>query len=181
MKYLLNGEETSRLHFRLLSENDFDQWLPFFTYKEAYQYLGVEPKPEAEQMCTDWINRMLNRYENNEGGMNVLIDKQSGKMIGQCGLLVQDVMGNVRLEIGYSILPEFWHNGYATEAAIHCKNKAFEKEFENELISLIHRDNIGSKKVALNNGMELEQFLPNYRNKPVNVFKITREEWLTNR
>ena len=28
------------------------------------------------------------------------------------------------LEIGYSILPEYWYNGYASESVIKCKNYA---------------------------------------------------------
>ena len=35
--------------------------------------------------------------------MNVLVDKSTGKMIGQCGLLVQEIDGTNHLEIGYSI------------------------------------------------------------------------------
>jgi len=60
--------------------------------------------------------------------MNALIDKKTNLLVGQCGLLIQSVQNIERLEIGYSILPEYWYNGYASESAIKCKNYAFENK-----------------------------------------------------
>ena len=57
--------------------------------------------------------------------MNALTLKTTENLILLCGLLVQTVDGMQDLEIGYSVLPQYWHKGYATEAAKKCRESAF--------------------------------------------------------
>lgn len=125
------------------------------------------------------MDRIFNRYANNLGGLNVLIDKNTNEFIGQCGLLIQTIDGIEEMEVGYSIMPEHRKKGYALEAAKKCKNFAFENNLRDSLISTIHIDNVNSAKVAMANGMVKEKetiFMDN----PVNIFRISRVEWMTN-
>ena len=176
MKYLLEKEETERLYFRLLEKSDFDDWMNLFKGKDVALFLGLDPKLSERELCELWFDKAFNRYENDLGGMNVLIDKRTQKLIGQCGLLIQTIENEQRLEVGYSILPEYWNQGFASEAAQKCKNYAFENNLTDSLISMVHVDNIGSEKVALKNGMKLEKSI-DYKGFPVNIFKIDREDW----
>ena len=105
------------------------------------------------------------------------MEKESGKMIGQCGLLIQQVDGEERLEIGYSILPAYWGKGYASEAAIKCRDYAFENDFWPSLISIVHVENLASEKVARKNGMQLEKVLDDYKGMKVNIFSIGKANW----
>ena len=178
MKYLLEGQETQRLTFRLLKPEDFQSWLPLFKGDNVAKFLGLDATLTTEQLCELWFDRVFQRYENGLGGMNVLIHKTSNQLIGQCGLLVQRVENQERLEVGYSILPQFWNKGYATESAKKCKNYAFENNFTTSLISIVHIDNSASEKVALNNGMSLEKRLASYKGNPVNIFKIDKQDGL---
>jgi len=171
MRYLLTGEESERLRFRLLQNDDFDTWLPFFSTPEAEKFLGLGGIPEPADRCRKWFAIIRNRYENDLGGMNVLIDKGTGEFIGQCGLLVQEVDNIKELEIGYSILPAHWDKGYATEAARKCKEYAFSGKFSDSLISIIHIENTRSEKVAIKNGMQFEKRTM-FKDMPVNVFRI---------
>jgi RimJ/RimL family protein N-acetyltransferase len=107
----------------------------------------------------------------------VLIEKDSGQLVGQCGLLVQEVDEKQELEIGYSILPDYRNKGYASEAAQKCRNFAFENNFSDSLISIIHVDNIRSEKVALNNGMRKTKSTI-YKEIPVNIFRIHKNQWI---
>ncbi|MDB4180703.1 GNAT family N-acetyltransferase [Flavobacteriaceae bacterium] len=175
MNYLLTGQETERLKFRLLQSDDFDAWLPLFKAKFIATFLQQDPKLSEVELCKLWFNKAFHRYENDLGGMNVLIDKTTNRLIGQCGLLVQTVEAKKRLEIGYSVLPEFWNLGYASEAASKCKNYAFEHNFETALMSMVHVNNISSEKVALKNGMTFEKKLENF-----NIFRIDKKDWITN-
>jgi len=177
MKYSLDGQETKRLKFRLLQEDDFELWEPLFHVDNVALFLGLDTKMAPKELCQAWFDKVFNRYKNNLGGMNVLIDKNTNRLVGQCGLLVQTIEEKQRLEIGYSILPEFWNKGYATEASQKCKDFAFNKKFSKSLISIVHVDNIGSEIVARKNGMTLEKRIESYHGNPINLFSIDELDW----
>ncbi len=169
MNLLLNGEQSERLLFRKLVQADFDQWLPFHQEPLSTKYWeGLDTNPNIA--CANWFKAVFSRYENQLGGMNALILKETGALVGQCGLLVQTVDDVSELEIGYSILPNYWKQGFATEAAMQCKHFAFSKNVTKSLISIIHIDNTPSQKVALNNGMFLDKTTM-YKSNPVHIYR----------
>jgi RimJ/RimL family protein N-acetyltransferase len=176
MKYLLKGQETARLKFRLLEREDFTTWLQLFEDRTATGFLGLADIGTPEAQCEKWFEITENRYKNDTGGLNVLIDKETNEFIGQCGLLIQEVDGVREMEIGYSILPKHWNKGYATEAAQKCRDYAFEHNFTDSLISIVHIDNIRSEKVARKNGMTLNKKTL-FKEMPVTIFRITKTEW----
>ncbi|TYA92259.1 GNAT family N-acetyltransferase [Seonamhaeicola marinus] len=174
-KLILEKEETERLIFRPVTKSDFSIWLEFFKTPITSLYWEAESEsPDIE--CTKWYEKQFYRYENNLGGMNALIEKSSGRLIGHCGLLIQNVDGIAETEIGYSLLPEFWHKGYATEAAKKCKDFAFKNNLTTSLISIISLTNKPSENVALKNGMHIDKTTVYNKNK-VNIFRINRTEW----
>ncbi|MGC4035038.1 MAG: GNAT family N-acetyltransferase [Chitinophagaceae bacterium] len=175
MKYLLSGQETKHLLFRKISESDFDAWLEFHKDPQtSIHWLSEKELPEIE--CRKWYDYQFQRYDTDKGGMNALIEKTSGKLVGHCGLLVQVVDDKTELEIGYSLLRAFWNKGYASEAAIKCRDYAFENNFSESLISIISLSNLPSEKVAIRNGMKIDK-QTYHRGNAVNVFRITMREW----
>jgi len=173
MDYLLTGEESKRLYFRKVQPLDFKLWLPFHedpSNKEFWSEENLSPKAA----CQKWFDNTFYRYKNNLGGMNALIDKNTGALIGQCGLLLQQVDNIQELEIGYSLLPIFRNLGYATEAAIKCKSLAFEHKLAQSLISIIHIENKASQHVAIKNGMSLDK-TTTYKNNPVHIFRVVSQ------
>ena len=177
MKYSLEGKETERLKFRLLKLEDFNDWINLFKGKNVAKFLGMDTNLSEKEMCEIWFKKTFNRYENDLGVMNALIDKKTNLLVGKCGLLIQSIQNIERLEIGYSILPEYWGKGYASESAVKCKNYAFENNLSDSLISMVHVENIGSEKVALKNGMILEQTIDSYKGSPMNIFRIDKNNW----
>jgi [ribosomal protein S5]-alanine N-acetyltransferase len=175
-KLWLFGEETDRLLFRKLDENDFDTWLQFCEDPEIMKFFAFSEADSPLEKCRKWFDKIFWRYEHQLGGMNALIDKDSGAFIGQCGLLVQTVDNREELEIGYSLMPETRGSGYAIEAAKKCRDFAFQHDFSDSLISIIHPDNKASQLVALKNGMQLWKETE-YSGMPVNVYRILKEEW----
>lgn len=171
-KYLLENQASERLIFRKLKKSDFDDWLPFYHNPKSTQFWEGLPTDPIEA-CKTQFDRVFERYENNLGGMNALISKESGELVGICGLLVQTVDDIQELEIGYSVLPKFWLKGYAFEAAQKCKKFAFENNFTDSLISIIHVDNIPSQRVAIKNGMHLYK-TTTYRDNPVHIFRVNK-------
>lgn len=173
-KYLLDGTRTARMRLRLFSEKDFEAWLPFYDDPESTRFWEGLPKVPREA-CRQQFDRILTRYREGLGGMNALIDRESGKLLGMCGLLVQQVDGQTDLEIGYSLLPFARGLGYATEAALHCRDQAFANHWADTLISIIHRENTPSMRVARNLGMRPERET-RYKENPVLIFRIRASE-----
>jgi ribosomal-protein-alanine N-acetyltransferase len=67
----------------------------------------------------------------------------------QCGLLMQrNVDGRDEVEIGYSFVRRHWNSGFATEAAIACRNFGFADLNLSHLVSLIDPANRASRRVA---------------------------------
>lgn len=177
MKYLLTGEETERLKFRLLESNDYDEWIPLFSDNGTAKFLGMADLKTSKEQCDLWFEKSLKRHTDDTGGMNVLVDKSTNKMVGQCGLLIQEVDGETIMEIGYSILPQFRGTGYASEAAKKCRDHAFTHGYTDKLHSIINIENYGSIKVAENNGMRIWKTLPDYKGMAVFIYRMTLEEW----
>ncbi|NJB37359.1 GNAT family N-acetyltransferase [Croceivirga sp. JEA036] len=168
--YLLEGEETERLFFRKVLPSDFDAWLPFHQDKRSSQYwYGLPQDPKTA--CTQQFEGIFERYQNNTGGMNALISKQTNELVGLCGLLLQEVDDKMLWEIGYSILPQYWQQGYATEAATACKIYATQKQLAQELISIIAIKNLPSIKVAEKNGMKLNRTTI-YKGNTVGIYTV---------
>ena len=175
-KLWLFGEETERLLFRKLDENDFNSWLQFCEDPEIMRFFAFSEEDSALKKCQKWFDKVFWRYEHQLGGMNALIDKQSGKFIGQCGLLVQTLDNREELEIGYSLMPDARGLGYAIEAAKKCRDFAFQNDFSDSLISIIHPENFTSQQGALKNGMQLWKQTA-YNGMHVNVYRILKTEW----
>ena len=151
--YPINSH-TSRLQIRKLEISDIELWEPFFENNPSLPYLGLNLVLDKKTQAKDWIDRQLWRYTNNKFGHHALIEKTSGKFVGQCGLLLQEVDGQEEIEVGYSLLPEFWGKGYATEAACFFRDFAFEEKLCNSLISIIDIRNVASQNVAMKLGMK---------------------------
>ncbi len=170
MKFILEYQETERLLFRKVNSADFDQWMTFFTDPTSFQHWpGDFDPPEIE--CAKWYEKQFGRYEKDLGGMNALVEKSSGKLVGHCGLLIQQVDQKMEMEIAYSLLSPFRGRGYAFEAARKCKHYAFDNAFAESLISIISLTNTPSMAVAFRNGMHIEKET-RYHGHRVNIFRV---------
>lgn len=169
--------ETERLILRELQYNDIDALSRILRDEETMcAYNGAF----SGQETLDWLERQLARYKKYGFGLWAVILKESGEMIGQCGLTMQPWKDKELLEIGYLFNKNFWHRGYATEAAKACKKYAFEVLGAGEVCSIIRDTNIPSRRVAELNGMKLtdDNFVKHYRgvDMPHYLYLIKREE-----
>ncbi|SIQ34094.1 GNAT family N-acetyltransferase [Maribacter ulvicola] len=169
-EYVLFNEESERLLFKEVQPSDFENWLPFHEEPLSSQYWVGLPK-NPKEACQQQFNRIFERYAKNLGGMNALFLKNTNTFVGLCGVLLQEVAGKKEFEIGYSILPKYWRQGFAFEAAQKCKQIAFQEGWTKSLISIIQVNNVPSQKTALKNGMFLD-FTTTYHNNEVHIFRI---------
>ena len=86
-----------------------------------------------------------------------MVLKTSGEVIGDCGLVTQQIEGRPELEVGYHLRRDQWGHGYATEAARGCMEYAFGTLDAPKVISLIRQENVPSRRVAERNGMKVER------------------------
>ena len=147
--------ETERLRLRRISHDDVDVLLELFADPVATRYLhGVMSRTEVEE----WVERTLSRYTEYGYGLWGVTPRNSGELVGYCGLIPQeDVDGRDETEIGYGLLPRFQGRGYATEAARGCRDWAFEYLRVPRVISLIAPENGPSRRVAERVGMHVEK------------------------
>lgn len=151
----LEGLLTERLLFRRLVPGDVDGWMDYINSAEAIRFMPFTRGDRADAAAM--IQRSLDRYATDGSGLNALTLRTSGALVGQCGLLTQEVDGQPELEIGYHLLPQYWGHGFATEAATACKNFAAAHGSAPSVISLIDADNHRSQHVAVRNGMAYEK------------------------
>jgi [ribosomal protein S5]-alanine N-acetyltransferase len=83
--------------------------------------------------------------------------KTDHEFVGMVGLLAQTVDGKLEIEIAYRLVKKYWRQGYASEAAIACRDYAFQQLKCERVISLIDKENIASVAVALKMGMAFEK------------------------
>ena len=168
--------ETDRLLLREMTRDDYPALCAILQDPAVmYAYNGAF----SDEVAHAWLDRLLARYEayGHRFGLWAVVLKETGEMIGQCGLTVQDWKDRQVLEIGYLFRRSAWHRGYATEAAAACKAYAFADLEADEVCSIIRDTNIASRNVALRNGMTVaDHWVKHYRgvDMPHDLYVIKR-------
>lgn len=85
------------------------------------------------------------------------VEKASGNVAGNCGLVEKTVDGRDEIELIYVFAAEHWGKGYATEAAAALRDYAVRQVGLRRLIALIDRENRASARVAEKIGMGFER------------------------
>lgn len=169
--YCYTDQLTSeRLVSKFIKPGDEKRWLPFFQSSDATKLFPDFGLNSLEKRTHYWIAKQLERYAANRYGLQLLYLKDSDILIGQCGLLLQEVDGIEELEVGYHILPEYWGLGYAPEAARMFMNFAQEHQLSKSIISIIDVRNDNSMRVARKNGLTLDKNTV-WNNLNVNIFR----------
>ena len=153
--------ETERLYLREMDQADFGSLCKILQDKDTmYAYEGAFSDDEVQE----WLDRQIARYQKWKFGLWAVILKETDEMIGQCGLTMQPWKEEEVLEVGYLLQRNYWHKGYATEAARACKKYAFEILNAKEVCSIIRDTNAASQKVAVRNGMTVrDSWTKHYR------------------
>ncbi len=148
--------ETDRLRLRPLTWEDWEDLCEILQDRETmYAYEHSFSDREVEE----WLKRQLTRYERDGFGLWAAVDKESGEMVGQIGLTLQDWDGRMAPEVGYLLKRRFWGRGYATEGARGCMDYAFGTLGLDWVCSIIRDNNAPSQAVARRNGLRPEGHL----------------------
>jgi RimJ/RimL family protein N-acetyltransferase len=122
---------------------------------ESMQYY---PHPFSEEKVENWIQWNIENYKKYKHGLWAVLLKEGDIFIGDCGLTMQNIENETLPEIGFHINREYWNKGYATEAALACKEYAFHVLHYPRIFSYTTLRNIPSQKVAEKIGMKIYKF-----------------------
>ncbi|MEE3352224.1 MAG: GNAT family N-acetyltransferase [Saccharofermentanaceae bacterium] len=165
--------ETERLFLRKMTMGDFDALYAVLSDPEIMQHY---PYSFDEERVRSWIERNMDRYKDDGFGLWAVCLKDTGEMIGDCGLTLQNIDGQMLPEIGYHIRKDQQRKGYAKEAAMAVRDWAFGNTEYPALYSYCKYTNVGSFKTAESIGMHFEKEYEDEANKITHVSVIRREE-----
>lgn len=149
--------ETSRLILREYTYSDFDDLAKIICDPETMKHYN---KPYDTNGVQRWLDWSINNYKQHGFGLWVIELKGSGAFIGDCGLTIQNIDGELLPEIGYHINKNYWQNGYAKEAASAVRDWAFKNTEYTTLYSYMTASNIASYSTAESIGMtRVKEFL----------------------
>ena len=166
--------ETGRLMLREMTPDDFDALYAVLADSDIMQHY---PYAFDETRVRGWIERNMGRYRKDGFGLWAVILKETGEMIGDCGLTLQSIEGELLPEIGYHIRRDCQKKGYASEAGRAVRDWAFEHTAYDGLYSYMKYTNVPSYSTAMAMGMKKIKQYPDALNGITFVFGMSREEW----
>jgi len=166
--------ETDRLYLREYTYEDFEAIYEIVSDPETMKHY---PSPYNEKQARLWVEWSMRNYKEYGFGWWVVILKETGQFIGDCGLTMQNINGDILPEIGYHFHKKHWKKGYGSEAARAVKDWAFEHTEFDCLYSYMTAGNIASYKTAEANGMKRAGQFHDEKYGEMYLYKITRDEW----
>ena len=166
--------ETGRLFLREMTEGDFGALYRILADSDIMQHY---PYSFDEERVRGWITRNIDRYRIFGFGLWAVCLKETGEMIGDCGLSMQLIGGQIKPEIGYHIRADHQKKGYATEAAKAVRDWTFRNTPFNIIYSYMKYTNEPSSRTAIAYGCRQVDEFEDDVNSVTKVFAITREEW----
>jgi ribosomal-protein-alanine N-acetyltransferase len=146
--------QTPRLLLREMTLDDLDFVAEMLAHPEVMRfYLKRYTREEAQR----WVQRQIDRYSRHGHGLWLVLEKATGRPVGQVGLVVQEVDGVQEPEVGYLIHRPYWRRGFAVEAAAATRDYGMDTLCKDRLISLIRPENLPSQGVARKIGMTPEK------------------------
>jgi [ribosomal protein S5]-alanine N-acetyltransferase len=154
--------ETKRLLLRPMLATDLDALHLIFTDPKVMASFDGELLSRVQM--EHWLRRNLDHQNEFGYGLFSVILKANGTLIGDCGLEQMVIDGMQIAELGYDFCSDYWHQGYATEAALAVRDYAFDVLKLPQLISLIRFGNAASQRVAEKVGMKCVAEFSRYGN-----------------
>jgi len=143
--------ETRRLYLRQLTLEDAFNLSLVLSDQESMRHY---PHPFSNEEVKEWIERNIKRYKNDGFGLWAVIRKADNQFLGDCGITLQNIDGDILPEIGFHIIKRFCNLGYATEAAEACKKYAIEILGYKSIYSYSEVGNQASQRVSSKIGMK---------------------------
>lgn len=148
MKVIL---ETDRLLLREYVEDDAEAFFRLNSDPEVLRFVPDQPVLNVEHARQLLIDHPLADYRKHGLGRCACILKSTGEQIGMAGLKYLEELGEV--DVAYRLLPAYWGQGLATEAARASVRYGFAELGLKHIIGLVMPENIASARVLEKAGL----------------------------
>jgi len=164
--------ETRRLILRPFREEDIERLTELMANRDFMRFsLG----PYTRQKTQKVLQKFLSWDQAGLPCPFAVVPRETNKVLGYCGFLHHPEIPE-EVEIGYRLDPAYWNRGLTTEAARAVRDYAFASLKLRRVISLIHPENVPSRRVAEKIGLIPEKEI-SFRGFPTTVFALSREQW----
>ena len=143
--------ETARLYLRKLNLEDTSDLALVLSDQESMKHY---PHAFSHEEVKKWIERNIERYNNDGFGLWAVIRKEDDQFLGDCGITLQNIDGDILPEIGFHIIKTYCNKGYASEAAEACKKYALEVLGFTSIYSYSEIGNKASQRVSAKIGLK---------------------------
>lgn len=141
--------ETERLQVRFFNSTDHDNYFALQGNPRVMQY--IRP-PRTREESDQFLNEKILPVSGTDfKGFWAVNKKDSGEFIG-CFVVIPLPDNPEQTQMGYSFLPEYWGNGYATEVAKKGVEYFYNRTPLPEIYGVTETENIASQKVLLKAG-----------------------------
>jgi len=148
--------ESQRLIFRAFEHRDRNDLFQLKTDEKVMEFMdGV--KHQSIQDTENLIEKCTSDFEEKNGINWGIIEKKSNLFIGYFSYWRLD-KSNCRGEIGYSLKPDFWRQGYMYESAKKIIEFGFKDLHLHTIEGNVNPNNKASKRLLLKLGFQQEAY-----------------------
>ena len=166
--------ETERLLLREYTPADFDALYEIISDPKTMAHY---PAPYDRAGTQRWLDWCMDCYARCGFGLWAAVLKEKDEFIGDCGITIQNIDGEMLPEIGYHIHKKHWRKGYAKEAARAVRDWVFRNTEYDTIYSYMKYTNVASWSTAMANGMKKVKEYPDPKNTISYAYAITRRKW----
>lgn len=149
--------ETERFVLRQITKNDSVDIFQYFSLDEVTRFYDVESFTNIRQ-AEELIQRWNERFERSQAIRWGITLKSLNRVIGTCGFHGW-MKNHYKAEIGYELAPEYWRQGFMTEAIEKIIEYGFNNLELNRIEAFVEPENVGSRTVLEKVGFREEGIL----------------------
>jgi RimJ/RimL family protein N-acetyltransferase len=164
---------TPRLVVRHIGPADLAEMLAVYGDEDAMRWVG-DGSPITREGVVQWLQVTADNYRNRGYGMSALVWRESGDVVGFCGLVHPG--GQPEAEIKYALKRSYWGRGIATEAATAMLAYGSQHHGLSYIIATTAPDNLASHRVLLKAGMGRGQLVLHGDGSSTQVFEWHAEK-----
>jgi RimJ/RimL family protein N-acetyltransferase len=160
----MNVLETERLVLRRMTEADAPFILGLLNEPSFLHFIGDRHVRTLDAARDYIVNGPMASYARHGFGLYLTLRKEDDVPIGICGLLKRDTLDDV--DIGFALVPAFWSQGYASEAAGAMFAFGIDVLEIPRIVALVNPDNDASIRVVGKLGLRFSRMVRLVQNEP---------------